>query len=125
MSDTIKVMVVEDSDIGWEFFERTFKDEPDIEIALGFKTMQGVQQADLSTIDVVLMDGSVDRSDDGYDATYDLLQKYPDAKIVIASFAPDYGQANALGVETLVKGYGHEEELVEKVRRLAGLTATT
>lgn len=119
----IRVLIVEDDkELAWRHIYNKAFPTDDIEVTVGFCTMPNWDEVDLTDIDVVLMDGTVNKQDDGYDAVNKLRELRPDLKIVLSSYAPNYYMAMGAGADTTwTKKVGAEalDALRSLVRNLA------
>lgn len=94
-----RLLVTEDDDVAWKLYGQMFPTDR-YEIAAKHDTMPDWSDVDLSDIDAILMDGSVSRADDGYQAVRDIRQMGHTMPIIVASYAPDFAEAERSGANS-------------------------
>lgn len=114
----INVAIIEDSEVAWQLYDTIFADTDTYTVHKAMK-MSELDNIDFYAMDIVLMDGSVDFPDDGYDAAKTLRMNHPDLPIIISSFAPDPKLSAECGAnEYWTKGYSDRRGLLPIVNDL-------
>lgn len=90
----VQLMIVEDDvALAWpHIYNAVFPySEDGLFIGVGAKhtVMPEISQRTLSGADIVLMDGSVSQTDDGYAAIIKIKQISPDLPVILCSYAPN------------------------------------
>lgn len=114
----IRIMIIEDDEeFAWPMYERMFEHQTDMEIVHRATHWAEVWGADFDNVDVILMDGSVERQDDGYAATERVLSEHPRIKVILSSYAPDRRKAESMGaVASVTKKFEGEEAIRSAIR---------
>lgn len=106
------IAIVEDSEIAWKIYDNIFADTENYTVHKA-KKMSELANIDFSGIDIVLMDGSVDFPDDGYNAAKVLRISHPSLPIIISSFCPDPKLTSTCGANGYwTKDYFDQDSLI-------------